>query len=96
MFSKYRDGGSVLICYECGHEMPNPNWFGNKRKEQKMEKATLKLNPKRIEQIIKEYYEKERNITVSGVTFNIGDVYDDLPASRPYKGFKDATLTVNL
>ena len=36
MYSKYRDGGSVLICYKCtcnfgqDFEMPNPNWIDGK------------------------------------------------------------------
>jgi hypothetical protein len=102
MFSKYRDGGSVLICRACesnfgqDFEMPNPDWIGNKIKDKVMrEKATLSINPKRVEEIIREHY-KAKDIDVSGVSFEIGDVYDDRPGSRPIKGFKSATVTVDL
>jgi hypothetical protein len=80
MYSKYRDGGSVHICYNCvanmgqDFEMLNPNWPGN-RKDLEMQ-ATIKLNEKQVLDIVNNYFHAQGK-TVHGSSIEVGMQYGE-------------------
>ena len=91
VYSKYRDGGSVLYCKTCLMEWKNPDYPFKKRMKMK---AVLEIDAETIKTIIAQYL-KDKD--VKKVDFKTRKVYEDRPGSNYYEEVLDkAVVTIEI